>query len=122
MTKAGFDIGIMQSHIHDLDTNNRSIFSRDCPEFCVETPQGDKIWILPNHYKSKFGGNNASSQNKRREQAKRTAEIYERLISEGNVNIIVLGDLNDTPDSDTLTPLLSRYSGDVDPPFRVMLT
>lgn len=35
------------------------------------------------------------------------AEIYERLISEGNDNVIVLGDLNDTPDSAPLQPLLA---------------
>lgn len=107
MTKSGFNIGIMQSHIHDLGDNDQPIFSRDCPEFSVETPQGEKIFILPNHYKSKFGGNDSSSQNKRKEQAKRTAAIYDRLISEGNPNIIVLGDLNDTPDSDPLQPLLA---------------
>ena len=107
MTKAGFNIGTMRSHIHDLGGNNKPIFSRDCPEFCVETPQGEEIYILPNHFKSKFGGNNAASQNKRKEQARRTGVIYERLISEGHQNVIILGDLNDTPDSNPLQPLLS---------------
>lgn len=106
MTKEGFDIGIMQSHIHDLDEKGVSIFSRDCPEFSVKTPEGELIWILPNHFKSKYGGNNSTSQRKRKLQATRTAEIYERLKTEGYQNIIVLGDLNDTPDSDPLRPLL----------------
>ena len=107
MTKSGFNIGTVRSHIHDLGTNNKPVFSRDCPEYCVETPEGEEIYILPNHFKSKFGGNNSASQNKRLEQAKRTVAIYERLISEGHENIIVLGDLNDTPDSSPLQPLLS---------------
>jgi len=106
MTKAGFVIGTMRSHIHDVDANGKAIYSRDCPEFCVETPQGENIWILPNHFKSKFGGNNGPSQNKRKAQAKKTAEIYNKLTAEGNTNVIVLGDFNDTPDSDTLKPLL----------------
>jgi endonuclease/exonuclease/phosphatase family metal-dependent hydrolase len=107
MTKAGYTIGNMRSHIHDLAENGQPVFSRDCPEYCVETPNGEQIWILPNHFKSKFGGNDAASRNKRKAQAKRTAEIYERLMAEGHNNIIVLGDLNDTPDSDPLQPLLA---------------
>ncbi len=108
MTKKGYNIGVMRSHIHDVGSNNKAIFSRDCPEYCVETPNGEQIWILPSHLKSKFGGNNSSSQNKRKLQASRTAEIYQRLVTEGNENIIVLGDLNDTPDSTPLKPLLSQ--------------
>ncbi|HEX5652827.1 MAG TPA: endonuclease/exonuclease/phosphatase family protein [Chitinophagaceae bacterium] len=108
MTKSGYNIGIMRSHIHDLDANKKTIFSRDCPEFCVETPEGEEIWILPNHFKSKFGGNNSASQNKRMEQAKRTAAIYKQLIADGHKNVIVLGDLNDTPNSNPLQPLLAN--------------
>ncbi len=107
MTKKGYNIGPMRSHIHDLGENKKPIYSRDCPEFSVETPGGEQIWILPNHFKSKFGGNNTATQNKRKAQAKRTAEIYNRLISEGNTNIVILGDLNDTPGSDALVPLLT---------------
>lgn len=106
MTKTGYNIGTMRSHIHDLGTNGYPIFSRDCPEYCVETPEGEHIYILPNHFKSKFGGNNPASQKKRKSQALRTAEIYQHLIDEGNENVVVLGDLNDTPDSDSLKPLL----------------
>ncbi len=106
LTKANYNIGFMKSHVHDLGTANKPLFSRDCPEYCIETPHGEEIWILPNHFKSKFGGNNAASRQKRHEQATRTAEIYEKMKSEGRSNIVVLGDLNDTPDSKELKPLL----------------
>jgi endonuclease/exonuclease/phosphatase family metal-dependent hydrolase len=106
MTKGKYNIGAMRSHIHDLGKKKIPVFSRDCPEFCVTTPDDEQIWILPNHFKSKFGGNNATSKNKRKEQSKKTAEIYNRLRAEGNKNIVVLGDLNDTPDSAELKPLL----------------
>jgi hypothetical protein len=33
MTKDGFDIGLMQSHIHDLKPDGNPVFSRDCPEY-----------------------------------------------------------------------------------------
>jgi len=106
MTKKGFSIDMMRSHVDDLNSQGRPIFSRDCPEFAIQTPGGDFIWILPNHFKSKFGGDSARSRARRKKQAERTAEIYQNLIEEGWHNIIVLGDLNDTPDSDPLKPLL----------------
>lgn len=108
MTKAGYEVSLMRSHIHDLDQTGKTIFSRDCPEFCVRTPQGEDIWILPNHFKSKFGGNDTSSQNKREAQANRTAEIYRSLIIQGFTNVVVLGDLNDTPTSSPLAPLIAN--------------
>ncbi len=113
MTKRGYPIGLMRSHIHDLDSENRPVFSRDCPEYCVHTPQGEQIWVLPNHYKSKFGGNDGPSQSKRREQAARTAAIYEELLASGHQNIVVLGDLNDTPESAPLQPLLATSLKDI---------
>ena len=108
MTKSGFEIGLMRSHIQDLTAAGGTIYSRDCPEYAVTTPDGETIWILPNHFKSKFGGNNAASIAKREAQATRTKEIYESLRNSGEDNVVVLGDLNDTPDSDPLQPLLAQ--------------
>lgn len=108
MTKKGYGIGSIRSHIHDLRSNKRPIFSRDCPEYEITTPSGEQVWVLPNHFKSKFGGDSSSSRSKRKAQAKKTAEIYNRLLAEGKENIIVLGDLNDTPDSTPLKPLLKN--------------
>ncbi len=107
MTKEGFDIGLMQSHINDLKPDGNPIFSRDCPEYAVTTPSGELIWVLPNHFKSKFGGNDPASIAKRKAQATRTAEIYHRLRADGQDNIVILGDFNDTPDSEPLQPLLA---------------
>ncbi len=107
MTKDGFEIGLMRSHIHDLKSDGNPVYSRDCPEYAVTTPTGELIWLLPNHFKSKFGGNDATSIAKRKAQATRTAEIYQSLRDGGHDNVIVLGDLNDTPDSDPLQPLLT---------------
>lgn len=107
MTRAGYDIGLMRSHIHDLKPDGEPIYSRDCPEYLVHTPDGETIWVLPNHFKSKFGGDNAASRDKRLAQATRTAEIYNGLRALGNNLIVVLGDLNDTPASASLQPLLA---------------
>src|SRR5215213_7989136 len=106
MTKEDFDIEDMRSHVHDLDDSGEPIYSRDCPEYAVTTPTGESVWVLPNHFKSKFGGNDADSIAKREAQATRTAEIYERLRDTGHDSVVVLGDFNDTPDSAPLQPLL----------------
>lgn len=107
MTKDGYDIGDMRSHVHDLNASGQAVFSRDCPEYAVTTPGGKRVWVIPNHFKSKYGGNDASSQARRQAQAQEAAKIYRRLRSAGEDLVIVLGDLNDTPDSDPLRPLLS---------------
>jgi endonuclease/exonuclease/phosphatase family metal-dependent hydrolase len=106
MTKEGFDIEDMRSHVHDVDDTGQIIYSRDCPEYAVATPTGESVWVLPNHFKSKFGGNDPDSIAKREAQATRTAEVYQRLRDSGQNNVVVLGDLNDTPESAPLQPLL----------------
>jgi endonuclease/exonuclease/phosphatase family metal-dependent hydrolase len=106
MANAGFEIGDMRSHIMDRTADGNTIFSRDCPEYAITTPTGERMWVLPNHFKSKFGGNDARSRAKRRAQASRTAEIYQQLRSMGEDLVVVLGDLNDTPTSAPLAPLL----------------
>lgn len=108
MTKNGYTLGYMQSHVHDKLDNGEFIFSRDSPEYLVTTPNHEQIWVLPNHFKSKFGGNDPSSQKKRLVQAKKVKEIYHRLIAEGKLNVVILGDFNDTPDSAALKPLLQE--------------
>lgn len=112
-TRAGFQIGRVRSHADDLKPDGHPIFSRDCPEYEVTCPSGQVIMVLANHFKSKFGGNNPESQAKRRAQADAVAQYYQRLRDEGVDNIVVLGDLNDTPDSSELVPLLGTDLRDV---------
>lgn len=113
MTKKDYEIFGMYSHVHDLKADGFPVYSRDCPEFQVLTSSGEQIWVLPNHFKSKFGGNDPASRAKRLAQSKRTAEIYKQLLDGGFKNVVVLGDLNDTPNSAELAPLLSTSLKDV---------
>lgn len=108
MTKADYKIGTMRSHIHDLKADGHPVFSRDCPEYAVTASNGECVWVLPNHFKSKFGGDNSSSRAKREAQAARVAEIYQSLRAAGENNVVVLGDFNDTPNSAPLQPLLAN--------------
>jgi len=106
MTRKRYPVRDMRSHIYDANSRGETIFSRDCPEFAVETPDGELVWILPNHFKSKFGGDSPDSKRRRRAQATRTKLIYESLRAAGHDLVVVLGDLNDTPDSTPLRPLV----------------
>jgi endonuclease/exonuclease/phosphatase family metal-dependent hydrolase len=101
----GYRIARMVSHVDD-QWQDAPLFSRDAPEYLVETPSGAQVAVLPNHFKSKFGGNDQRSRDRRRAQAEGVAGIYRRLTGEGIENVVILGDLNDTPDSDELAPLL----------------
>ncbi len=112
-TRAGYPIGHVLSHVDDVNADGNAIFSRDCPEYEVTTPSGAKVFVLVNHFKSKFGGNDARSQAKRKGQAEAVASYYQRLLDAGHENVVVMGDLNDTPGSDELAPLLSTSLRDV---------
>lgn len=104
-SRDGFPIGPVRSHVDDLKPDGFPVFSRDCPEYEITSPSGAKIIVLPNHFKSKFGGNDPASRAKRLAQSIAVVGFYNRLRGAGLENIVVLGDLNDTPDSDELKPL-----------------
>lgn len=111
-TTVGYPIGWMRSHVNEIK-DGKQVFSRDCPEFEVTTPSGAKLVVLVNHFKSKFGGNNASARAKRKGQSEAVASYYERLLAEVYENVAVIGDLNDTPESDPLKPLMDTSLRDV---------
>lgn len=105
LTRDGFPIGEIVSHVDDGGENNE-VFSRDCPEYTVTTPSGAEIVVMVNHFKSKGFGKPKESNARRKRQAERVAELYESRRAKGQENVVVLGDLNDTPDSDPLSPLI----------------
>lgn len=110
MCREGFPIGSMRSHVDDRSADDQTIFSRDCPEFEVTTPTGARLIVMVNHLKSKGYGGKAASDARRRLQAERVAQIYTGLIDQGIEYVAVVGDFNDTPDSDPLSPLLMGTS------------
>jgi endonuclease/exonuclease/phosphatase family metal-dependent hydrolase len=90
----------------DDDYEGNPIFSRDCPEYVLMLPSGKSIVICPNHFKSKRGGDNSQAQARRIIQGTRTAEIARTAEKQISPFILVAGDLNDTPDSQAVSPLL----------------
>lgn len=109
MTRSGLSIDFVRSHVDDLSADER-IFSRDCPEYHIKLPSGEQLVVLVNHLKSKGYGTPAASNAKRKLQAQRIREIYDQLLAEGHQHIAVVGDLNDSPMSDPLSPLLANGS------------
>jgi endonuclease/exonuclease/phosphatase family metal-dependent hydrolase len=107
MTRNNYDIGAIHSHVDDTD-NVGVIFSRDCAQYDITTPQGNEFVLLINHFKSKGFGSQASSNAKRERQATRVKAIYEQLRQDGIKHIAVIGDFNDTPDSGPIKPLTEQ--------------
>lgn len=106
MTSSGYRIDLIRSHVDDRLPDGQRVFSRDCPEFTVEIPGGKPVVVMVNHLKSKGYGSAQSADARRKAQARRIAEIYNGLLAGGIKYVAVVGDLNDTPDSAPLQPLL----------------
>ncbi|HEY7171318.1 MAG TPA: endonuclease/exonuclease/phosphatase family protein [Vicinamibacterales bacterium] len=104
-----FPIGTMRSHVDDGDNGSR-IFSRDCAEYQVLLPGGDRLLLLVNHLKSKGFGTQQDSDARRLRQAQRVREIYDERRKSGLTHIAVVGDFNDFPTSAALAPLLGNGS------------
>lgn len=109
LTRAGFDLTVMRSHVDDIDDTGL-IFSRDCAEYAVTTPDGNTVLLMVNHFKSKGYGRPAASAAKRLRQARRVRQIYDQRLAEGHALVAVLGDLNEIPDEAPMDPLVREGS------------
>jgi hypothetical protein len=116
----GIDLGILsqfpiseiRSHVDDPAPNGGRLFSRDCPEFDVILPSGDRLILVPNHLKSKRNGNDQASQDRRRAQAERAHAIAVAALSRSSF-VLLGGDLNDTPNSMALASMFTDGFQDV---------
>ena len=114
----GIDVGVMvraplvithiRTHVFDRDDEG-VVFSRDCCEYHVVTPEGAALAVLVNHFKSKGYSEPGDrlGAGRRRRQATRVAEIYRGLRDEGIDRVAIVGDLNDSMDSAALAPLFA---------------
>jgi len=58
----------MRSHVDDRLPNGFPLLSRDCPEYEVTTPLGNRLIVMINHLEER-GGGAAASDAKRKAQA-----------------------------------------------------
>lgn len=110
----GIDVGVMskfpiagmRSHV-DQQLNGKPVFARDCPEYQLDLPNGKTLVVCPNHFSSKRGGNNPAVQARRLAQGTQAAAIVRKAEQDISPYVLLAGDLNDTPDSAALDPLLA---------------
>lgn len=99
------EIGGVWTHIFDKSAG-KQVFSRDCLEVEVDL-NGKPLYIMCNHFKSK-GYDDGTADTKRRRQATRVNEILDKYRLTKDL-VVIAGDLNDTPDSSPLKPLMDTY-------------
>ena len=108
LTRGGNVIESMVSHVDDAKDGKR-IFSRDCPVYTIHSGNAT-ILVMVNHFKSQGYGTKEENDAKRKAQAQRVREIYDMHRLDGFEKIIIMGDLNAAPTSQTLAPLLGNGS------------
>ncbi|EJN31872.1 metal-dependent hydrolase [Pseudomonas sp. GM78] len=109
----GIDVGLLsrypiigiRSHVDD-EFEGKRIFSRDCPEYVLQLPSGKQLVVCPNHFKSKRGGDDEQAKARRLVQGVRVSEIVRSIEEQISPFVLVGGDLNDTPDSVAVSPLI----------------
>jgi endonuclease/exonuclease/phosphatase family metal-dependent hydrolase len=78
-------------------------FSRDCLEVTVEPSSGRSLVLLINHLRATTESVAQEAISRRHAQAQRVREIADHLLGVSpEINLAVMGDLNDVPDSETL--------------------
>jgi endonuclease/exonuclease/phosphatase family metal-dependent hydrolase len=116
----GIDVGVMsrypingmRSHVDDVNPTGERTFSRDCPEYVIELSDGKHIVIIPNHFKSKRGGDSQAVKDRRLAQASTASAIAKNALQVSQY-VLLGGDLNDTPSSVTLQPLFLNGFQDI---------
>ena len=112
----GIDVGLfsrypvmnMRSHVDDPDPDTgKPVFSRDCAEYKIDLPGNKNLWLLCNHFKSRGYGSKDGNDRKRLRQTERVSAILKRF-DLASAWVIVTGDFNELPASDSLAPLLQR--------------
>jgi len=107
LTRKGFEIRSVKSHIFDQDISGRNIFDKDLLEYDIRTKEGNVIFILASHLQENWRENDLT-EIFRREQAERVAEVYKKLLEEGKNYIALVGTLNAASFSNSMIPLLQE--------------
>lgn len=100
------------SHRHERNATNATwLFSRDCLEAEIDV-SGKRLILYINHLKSMMEGR-AATKARRVEQGERVAAIVNERWQNKNFegNFVVVGDLNDYPDSETSLGSLLNHQG-----------
>lgn len=103
LTKSGYEVLAMKSHVNDFDENGNPIFDIDLQEYKISTPNGKIITVLSTCFLE-----NSQDQNmvntKIEVQSNRIAEVYKNIDGPDDL-IAVAGTLNVPSYSKLLSPL-----------------
>jgi len=91
----GFTIRSIRTNVYARDGQGE-IFSRDCPQYEITTPNNTRLHLLLNHFKSQSGGGGQ----KRARQAAEVRRIANGLVAV-NEHVVALGDFNEGPATGT---------------------
>ena len=117
----GIDVGLLSrypiknicTHIFDKEkpASKGFIFSRDCIEIELEIAKNKPLYVLCNHFKSKgYSASQSDADNRRKLQADTVKQIIKDKYDLTKDMVVVLGDFNDTPDSNPLQTLLNTQN------------
>lgn len=96
------------SHRHDtfpgVDGNTTTYgFSRDCLEVYLDLSADRTAVLLLNHLRASSVNNPEDGQSRRQAQAQYVGQLAKNIIgNDSSTRLVIVGDLNDTPDSRTL--------------------
>lgn len=101
-----FEVCDIKTHMFEKTGRSR-IFSRDCLEVTIKLADNDFMYFFVNHFKSQGYGLKEANDAKRLRQAQRVLDIIkERKFNLRQEKVVVLGDFNAPPGSQSLAPLL----------------
>ncbi|APS40632.1 hypothetical protein [Salegentibacter sp. T436] len=107
LTRKGYEIQSMRSHIYDLNFRREIVFDKDLMEYEILTARGNSLCILTTHLQEQTEYN-VHSDAIRKAQTEKIAEVYHKLYAEGKKHIAVMGTLNTVSYCNSLAPLLQR--------------
>lgn len=107
LTRKGYEIKSVRSHVYDLNFPGEIGFDKDLMEYEILTARGNSLWILATHLQEQTEYKEHSDA-KRKAQAEKIAEVYHKLYAEGKKQIAVMGTLNTISYCNSLAPLLQR--------------
>ncbi len=92
LTKAGYKVRSMKSHVNDFDENGNPIFDMDLQEYRISTPNGTIVSVLSTCFLDD-SIHPGQTNSKIEIQSQRVAEVYKELNGPNNL-VAVTGTLN----------------------------
>lgn len=105
MTRNGCRVVSIESYANTIGSRGGKLFDKDLQKYEIRTPKGDTLCILSVHLKEQ-GKEKTISDDRRKEQIAKVAEVYKELREKGCEKIVVAGTFNTVSYCDSLSPLL----------------